>query len=145
MKAARNVHGTSVLLAAGALTAGLVAGAVATIAVTRAQSPSEIKRTILLTKALAAQGYNGVVGHGEVPPGLAAPRHFHHGDELVVLLEGEVEVEIDGAPSVRVKAGEAMHVETGRVHRPKSVGQVPAKFISVWIVQKDKPLTVNVP
>lgn len=124
---------------------GFFAGAVTTVAVTRAQPPAEIKRTILLTKALAAQGYNGVVGRGEVPPGLAAPKHFHPGDELVVLLEGEVEVEIEGAPSVRVKAGEAMHVEAGKVHRPKSVGQAAARFISVWIVEKDKPLTINVP
>jgi quercetin dioxygenase-like cupin family protein len=75
---------------------------------------------------------------------MAAPKHSHPGDEFVVLLEGEVEVELDGAPPVRVRAGEAMHVEAGRMHRPKSVGNVPAKFISVWIVEKDKPLTINV-
>ena len=76
---------------------------------------------------------------------MAGPAHFHHGDELVVLLEGEVEVDIDGAAPVRVNAGEAMHVEAGKVHRPKSVGDVPARFISVWVVENDKPLAVNVP
>ncbi len=115
------------------------------VAASRAQAPGEIKRTILLTKSLAAQGYNGIVGRGEVPAGMAGPAHFHHGDELVVLLEGEVEVEIEGAAPVRVKAGEAMHVEAGKVHKPKSVGAVPAKFISIWVVEKDKPLAVNVP
>jgi quercetin dioxygenase-like cupin family protein len=127
------------------LVIGFVAGAAAATAIVSAQAPGEIKRTILLTKPLAAQGYNGVIGRGEVPPGMAAPRHTHPGDELVVLLEGEVEVELDGALPVRVRAGEAMHVEAGRMHRPKSVGIVPAKFISVWIVEKDKPLTINVP
>ncbi len=120
-------------------------GFLAGVAVTQAQAPAEIKRAILLTKALAPQGYNGVVGRGEVPAGMAGQAHFHHGDELVVLLEGEVEVEIEGAAPVRVKAGEAMHVEAGKVHKPKSVGAVPAKFISVWVVEKDKPLAVNVP
>jgi quercetin dioxygenase-like cupin family protein len=124
---------------------GFLVGVVVATAVGKAQVPGEIKRAILLTKPLAAQGYNGVVGRGEVPPGMAAPKHSHPGDELVVLLEGEVEVELDGAPPVRVRAGEAMHVEAGRMHRPKSVGNVPAKFISVWIVEKDKPLTINVP
>ena len=38
-----------------------------------------------------------------------------------------------------------MHVEAGKVHKPKSVGAVPAKFISIWVVEKDKPLAVNVP
>lgn len=112
---------------------------------THAQAPGEIKRTVLLTKSLAPQGYNGIVGRGEVPVGMAAPAHFHHGDELVVLLEGEVEVEIQGAVPVRMKAGDAMHVEAGKVHKPKSVGTVPAKFISVWVVEKDKPFAVNVP
>ena len=124
---------------------GFLAGVGVATAVGKAQAPREIKRAILLTKPLAAQGYNGVVGRGEVPPGLAAPRHSHPGDELVVLLEGEVEVGLDGAPPVRVRAGEAMHVEVGRMHRPRSVGTVPAKFISVWIVEKDKPLTSNAP
>jgi quercetin dioxygenase-like cupin family protein len=100
--------------------AGFLAGVVAT----QAQAPGEIKRSVLLTKSLAPQGYNGIVGRGEVPVGMAAPAHFHHGDELVVLLEGEVEVEIQGAAPVRVKAGEA---------------------ISVWVVEKDKPFAVNVP
>jgi quercetin dioxygenase-like cupin family protein len=104
-----------------------------------------MKRTILLTKPLAAQGYNAVVGRGEVPSGMAAPRHSHPGDELVVLLEGEVEVELDGATPVRVRAGEAMHVEAGRAHRPRSVGAVPAKYISVWVVEQGKPLTTNAP
>jgi quercetin dioxygenase-like cupin family protein len=131
---------------AGVLLAiGFAVGAIAATAVTRAQAPGEIKRAILLTKPLAAQGYNGVIGRGEVPPGMAAPRHSHPGDELVILLEGEVEVELDGLPPVRVRAGEAMHVEAGRVHQPKSVGTVPAKFISVWIVEKDRPLTISAP
>lgn len=132
-------------LTAGAMAALIGGGFLAGVAVTRAQAPGEIKRTVLLTKSLAAQGYSGIVGRGEVPAGMAGPAHFHHGDELVVLLEGEVEVEVEGAASVRVKAGEAMHVEAGKVHRPKSVGDVPAKFISVWVVEKGRPFAVNVP
>jgi quercetin dioxygenase-like cupin family protein len=128
---------------AAALLVGL--GFLAGVAASRAQAPGEVKRTILLTKALAAQGYNGIVGRGEVPAGMAGPAHFHYGDELVILLEGEVEVEVEGAAPVRIKAGEAMHVEAGKVHKPKSVGTVPAKFISVWVVEQDKPLAVNAP
>ena len=115
------------------------AGFLTGVAATHAQAPGEIKRTVLLTKSLAAKAIQaswarrGAGGHG-------GPAHFHHGDELVVLLEGEVEVEIEGTAPVRVKAGEAMHVEAGKVHKPKSVGTVPAKFISVWVVEKDKPL-----
>jgi len=132
-------------MTAGAAAVLVGVGFLAGVAAGRAQAPGEIKRSILLTKSLAAQGYNGIVGRGEVPAGMAGPAHFHHGDELVVLLEGEVEVEIEGSAPVRVKAGEAMHVEAGKVHKPTNVGAVPAKFISVWVVEKDKPLAVNVP
>lgn len=126
------------------LAAGFLAGGAVATAVGRAQAPpGGVQRTVLLTKPMAAQGYEGLVVRGEIPPGAAAPKHFHHGDELVVLLEGEVEVELEGAPAVRVRPGEAMHVEAGRVHRPRSVGAVPAKYIAVRIVEKDKPLTVN--
>lgn len=98
--------GTAVILVGAGFASGL--------AVSRAQAPAEVKRAILLTKALAPQGYNGIVGRGEVPAGMAGPAHFHHGDELVVLLEGEVEVEIEDGVPVHVKAGEAMHVEAGQ-------------------------------
>src|SRR5688572_25223770 len=103
-------------MTAGAAAVLVGVGFLAGVAASRAQAPGEIKRSILLTKALAAQGYNGIVGRGEVPTGMAGPAHFHHGDELVVLLEGEVEVEIEGGTPVRVRAGEAMHVEAGKVH-----------------------------
>jgi len=124
--------------------AGVLAG-VGLASWVQAQAPGEIKRAMLLTVPLAAKGYNGVVGRGEVPAGMAGPAHFHHGDELVVLLEGEVEVEVEGAKPLRMKAGEAMHIEAGKIHKPKSVGPVPAKFISVWVVEKDKPFAVNAP
>lgn len=135
-----SAKGSCVLLAIGAL-----AGAGAVTAAGWAQGSGQVQRTVLLTKPMAAQGYEGVVVRGEIPPGAGAPKHFHHGDELVVLLEGEVEVELEGAPTHRVKAGEAMHVEAGRVHRPKSVGAVPAKYVAVWIVERGKPLSVNAP
>lgn len=133
--------GSSGFLLAGAFAAGVMLAT----AVGRAQAPAEPTRTVLLSKPLAAHGYTAVVARGEVPPGLAAPRHSHPGDELAVLLEGEVEVEFDDGPPLRVRAGEAMHVEAGRVHRPKSIGTAPARYISVWVVEKDKPLTMNAP
>ena len=114
------------------------------VAASRAQAPGEIKRTILLTKSLAAQGYNGIVGRGEVPAGMAGPAHFHHGDELVVLLEGE-RSRSRARHRFASRPAKAMHVEAGKVHKPKSVGAVPAKFISIWVVENDKPLAVNVP
>ena len=124
---------------------GFAAGIALATAIGWAQAPAAVKRTVLLTKPLAAKGYTAVVARGEVPPGMAAPRHSHPGDERVVLLEGEVEVDFDGAAPVRVRAGEAMHVEAGRVHRPRSVGDAPARFISVWVVEDGKPLTMNAP
>lgn len=44
--------------------------------------------------------------------------HRHDEDECYVVLEGELLVEIENQPAVRVIAGEAYVVRAGIVHRP---------------------------
>jgi mannose-6-phosphate isomerase-like protein (cupin superfamily) len=124
--------------------AGLVAGALAT-PLLQAQT-SGIERSMLLTRPIAASAaYEATVARATIAPGIAAARHFHHGDEIGVLLEGEAEVDIEGQGIVKVKAGEAYHIPAGIKHTPKSTGSVPAKFVAIWVVEKGKPLAVNVP
>ena len=53
-------------------------------------------------------------------PGASFPRHRHPGEEIIYVLEGTVEYELDGQPAVSLKAGEVLFVPPGVVHAARS-------------------------
>jgi len=42
-------------------------------------------------------------------PGAVFPMHRHHGEEIVYVLEGSIEYEVEGQPSQIINAGSALH------------------------------------
>ena len=56
------------------------------------------------------------------PPGQVWADFVHKTDELVVLSEGEIEVEIEGKTS-RPQIGEEVFIPTNAVHTVRNVGQ----------------------
>ena len=103
--------------------------------------PAGFQRAMLLTAPISASAqYEATIGTVTVPPGAASPKHSHPGDEIGVMLEGESVVEIEGAAPLKVAAGHAFHIPAGKAHVAKSTGAVPAKVVSIWIVEKGKPL-----
>ena len=117
---------------------GLAVALVLGTAATRAQDG--IKRTDLQTHDLSIPGREVVQQMSELQPGVVIARHTHPGEEVTVVLEGEVLLEQAGKPSVTLKAGQAFTVPMGTVHGAKSTGKVPAKMLVTYIVEKGKPL-----
>jgi mannose-6-phosphate isomerase-like protein (cupin superfamily) len=64
------------------------------------------------------------------PRGTGAPLHSHNCDEQVTLLEGDAEVEIDGAVTALTKY-DTTYIGAGRVHAFRNIGQAPMKIL--WI------------
>jgi len=48
--------------------------------------------------------------------------HTHPGEEIIYVLEGTLEYEIEGKPSVKVKPGEVLFVPAGAAHLARNVG-----------------------
>jgi quercetin dioxygenase-like cupin family protein len=105
-----------------------------------AGASAQIKRMPVLTADVAAPGQHAVVVRGEIDGGVSAPRHTHPGDEISYVMEGEVELLIDGEPPRLVKAGEAFVVPAGKVHGARNPGTAPLRFLGVYVVDKSKPL-----
>ena len=74
------------------------------------------------------------------PPGAASGWHFHHGDEYTAVLEGVIELRVEGQPARLVHAGEAYHNESGLVHETRNPGPLAARAVATLIVDKGKPL-----
>ena len=102
-------------------------------------APSGIKRTPLQSIDFP-EGYKTVTGLAEVAPGHASGPHTHPGIETGYLLEGEVLMVVEGQPDRQLKAGDSFVIPPGAKHDVQSVGSVPAKAISVFVVDKSKPL-----
>jgi len=128
------------MVAAGA--AAAIAGGWATGSLL-AQVPG-FKRVELQKKDLSIQGREVVQARGEFEPGAAVPQHTHPGEEIGYVLEGSLELEVAGKPSVTLKAGDAFFVPAETIHSGKNVGGGSTKVLSTYVVEKGKPLATMV-
>ena len=77
-------------------------------------------------------------------PGVTAPRHTHPGDEVIYVLEGLLEYQMDGKQPVTLKAGEVLFIPAGTIHSAKNVGSGKGAELATYIVEKGKPLVTVV-
>ena len=101
-------------------------------------------RVALQTQDLSAPGRVAVQARAEFDPGVAAGRHTHPGEELGYVLEGELELRIDGQAPRTVKAGETFFVPAGLVHDGVNTGSSKAKVLATYVVEKGKPVATPV-
>jgi quercetin dioxygenase-like cupin family protein len=104
---------------------------------------SGIKRTPL-QKVDFPDGYNVITAIAEVPAGGASGRHTHPGVETGYVMEGELELDIDGQPPAKLKAGDSYQIPAGAIHDAKA-GDKPFKVLGIYIVDKTKPLATPAP
>jgi quercetin dioxygenase-like cupin family protein len=119
--------------------AALFVGSGVALHVAHAQQPGS-KRTDLQRHDLSAPGREVVQVRVDFDPGNASPRHTHPGEEIIYVLEGTLEYQIEGKPPVRVKAGDVLFVPAGVIHAAKNVGSGNGAELATYVVEKGKPL-----
>jgi quercetin dioxygenase-like cupin family protein len=98
------------------------------------------KRTDLQRHDLSIPGREVIQVVVELAPGIAAPAHTHPGEEIIYVIEGLWEYQVEGKPSVTLKAGDVLFIPAGTVHSAKNVGSGIGKELATYIVEKGKPL-----
>ena len=98
------------------------------------------RRTDLQRHDLSAPGREVVQVRVDFDPGYVSPRHTHPGEEIIYVLEGSLEYEVEGKPLVRVKAGDVLFVPAGTIHSVKNVGSSNGAELATHVVEKGKPL-----
>ena len=78
----------------------------------------------------------------ELDPGVTFGEHWHPGEEIVYVLEGSLEYQLEGQPPVTLKAGEVLFIPARTIHTARNVGQNSAAELATYIVAKDQPLVV---
>jgi len=103
-----------------------------------------VQRTELQRHDLSVPGREMVQVRVEVDPGVALPVHTHPGEEVVYILDGTWEYQIEGKEKMRLEGGDVAFVPAGTKHSAKNVGTGKGSAVATYFVEKGKPLVVPV-
>ena len=106
------------------------------------QQQAGIQRTDLQRHDLSIPGYEEVQDRVDFAPGYTSPKHKHPGEEIIYVLEGTLEYQLEGQAPVTLKAGDVLLVPSGVYHSVKNVGTVDGAELGTYVVEKGKPLFV---
>jgi quercetin dioxygenase-like cupin family protein len=126
-------------LAASVVIGVLLGGAVA-VAQPTPQAPG-VTRANLQRHDLSVAGREAIQVRVDFSPGAYAPRHTHPGEEIVYVLKGSLQYDVQGKPPVTLKAGDVLFLPAGTVHAAKNVGGDSASELATYVVEKGKPLS----
>ncbi len=124
--------------ATGSLMAALIVGI--GLALHLAQAQQGFNRIDLQRHDLSVPGREAIQVRVEFDPGVVSPRHTHPGEEIIYVLEGSLQYEVEGKPPVTLKAGDVLFIPAGTIHAAKNVGSVKGAELATYIVEKGKPL-----
>ncbi|MGZ4533596.1 MAG: cupin domain-containing protein [Mycobacteriaceae bacterium] len=105
-----------------------------------AAQQQEIKRTDLQQHDLSVPGREVVQARVDIGPAAPFVKHTHPGEEIIYVLEGSLEYQLEGKPPVTLKAGDVLFVPAGTIHAVKNVGSSNAAELATYVVEKGKPL-----
>ena len=111
---------------------------------TTKQQASGIERTDLQQHDLSIPGREVVQNRVDISPEAPSVKHKHPGEEIIYVLEGLLEYQVEGEPPTTVEAAEAFFVPAETIHAVKNVGTGNAAELATYVVEKGKPLVVLV-
>jgi quercetin dioxygenase-like cupin family protein len=104
-----------------------------------------IKRKVLSQMDGPMPGYVTINMEVEIDAGTAIARHTHPGIESSYVLEGSLELPIQGQPTRMVKAGDGFQIPPETPHAGGKPSAAKAKLAITYVVEKGKPLATPAP
>jgi quercetin dioxygenase-like cupin family protein len=80
-----------------------------------------------------------------MPPGASVGKHYHHGLETGYVLQGSAVLEVQGKAVKSLKVGDTYQIDPSAPHDAKNAGNVPARLLAFYVVEKGKPLAEPLP
>jgi len=107
--------------------------------------PAVFKRTVLQRSDLpSTPGREVVQVRADFEPGAAAGKHSHPGEEIGYVLSGTLELRLEGKPPLVLKAGDHFFIPPGVVHDGRNIGKGSASVLTMFIIEKGKPISTPV-
>jgi quercetin dioxygenase-like cupin family protein len=99
-----------------------------------------VTRKILSQMDGPMPGYMTIQVEATIEPGIAVARHKHPGIESAYVLEGGLELPIQGQETRTVKAGDGFQIPPETPHAGGKPADVKCRVLVTYVVEKDKPL-----
>jgi quercetin dioxygenase-like cupin family protein len=106
----------------------------------RVQLAPGLWRTDLQRHDLSVPGREVVQSRVDIGPEAPLVRHTHPGEEIIYVLEGSLEYQIEGRPPETFNVGDVLTVLAGVIHAVRNVGSGNAAELATYVVEKGKPL-----
>ena len=111
----------------------------------QAPRPPGSTRTDLQRHDLGISGWETIQARIDFLPGASFPAHRHPGEEIIYVLEGTLEYELEGRPPVTLHAGDVLFVPSRTYHSARNVGTVQGSELATYVVEQGQPLTEFAP
>jgi len=103
--------------------------------------PTGTARTDLQRHDLGIAGHEVLQARVDFEPGASFPAHRHPGEEIIYVLEGTLEYQVEGKPPVTLKAGDVLFVPAEAGHSARNAGSGKGSELATYVLEKGKPLT----
>jgi len=124
--------------------AALVVGSAVALSAQVPRPPGST-RTDLQRNDLGLPGWETIQARIDFAPGASFPAHRHPGEEIIYVLEGTLEYQLEGQPPVTLEAGEVLFVPAGVFHSARNPGTVQGSELATYVVEKGQPLVEFAP
>jgi quercetin dioxygenase-like cupin family protein len=101
-----------------------------------------VKRTDLQKHDLSIPGKEMVQARIDFDAHTAFGMHSHPGEEVIYVLEGALEYQIEDEKPVTLKAGEVLFIPAGKFHSANNHTNAKASELATYIVEKGKPIMI---
>ncbi|CAM5306458.1 MULTISPECIES: cupin domain-containing protein [Streptomyces] len=102
-----------------------------------------VTRTLLQEHPSPAQGWEAVQTLVQIPRHKESGRHSHPGIEVGYIIRGDVLMEFDDRPPLRLRTGDPFFIPNGVIHNARNVGTVTTMMLSTYVVDETKPLVTT--
>jgi quercetin dioxygenase-like cupin family protein len=85
-------------------------------------------------------GYTTILMEVTIEPGVKVARHTHPGIESTYVMEGSIEVPVQGQPTRTIKAGDTIQIPPETPHAGGAPSTAKTRLMINYIVEKGKPL-----
>jgi len=146
------MRSTSPIAAVAALTLALLLSAAAPFAAAPAAAQTatseharddlagKLKRRIIQRAPSSIPGREIVQVLTEIPAGVESGWHQHPGEEVGYIVAGTVQMEIEGKPTLTLRAGDPFLMPPRTPHNATDLGPETGRMLSTYIVEVGEPI-----
>jgi quercetin dioxygenase-like cupin family protein len=94
----------------------------------------------ILSQTEGPEGFVTIIAEAEIEPGAMVARHTHPGIESGYIVEGAIDLPIEGMATRTLKVGDGFQVPANTPHAGVKNGPQKTRIASTYVVEKGKPM-----